>query len=114
VPSAKTAIFEKQNRYRIFILKMSLLADAALSPRFSKTNCPMTTAIIRSFEPDKGLVRVIVTGAPAEVPLRVCGSDKSVVACLPRGQHICFNLVRDRNGGVAQSTSRRSENRAHR
>ncbi|HXP05999.1 MAG TPA: hypothetical protein VN808_17930 [Stellaceae bacterium] len=58
----------------------------------------MTTAIISSFEPDKGLVRVVVAGALAEVPLRVCGSDKAVVARLSRGQHIRFNLVQDRNG----------------
>lgn len=58
----------------------------------------MPTAIIRSFEPDKGLVRVVVTGALAEVPLRVRGSDKSVVARLPRGQHIRFHLAHDQNG----------------
>jgi hypothetical protein len=76
---------------------VSFLANPAPSPRFGEIY-PMTTAIIRSFEPDKGLVCVVVSGALAEVQLRVCGSNKSVVARLPPGQHIRFNLVHDRNG----------------
>ena len=58
----------------------------------------MATAVIRSFERDTGLVHVIVTGALAEVSLRVCGSDKSIVARLQPGQHIRFNLTRDQHG----------------
>jgi hypothetical protein len=58
----------------------------------------MSTAVIRWFEPDQGLVHVILAGALSEVPLRVCGSDRSIVARLQPGEHIRFNLARDRNG----------------
>jgi hypothetical protein len=60
--------------------------------------CPMTTAFIRSFEPDQGLVHVLLVGTLSEATLRVCGSDRSVVARLPPGEPIQFQLVRDRHG----------------
>jgi hypothetical protein len=58
----------------------------------------MTAAVIRSFEADKGLVRVVVAGALSETPLRVRGSDCRTVARLRRGQHIRFSLVIDCTG----------------
>jgi len=60
--------------------------------------CLMTTAVIRSFEPDQGLVHVLLVGTLCETTLRVRGSDKSVVARLPRGEPIQFELARDRHG----------------
>jgi hypothetical protein len=58
----------------------------------------MTTAVIRSFEPDLGLVHVLLVGTLSETTLRVRGSDWSVVARLGRGEPIQFELVRDRHG----------------
>ncbi|HML11149.1 MAG TPA: hypothetical protein VK432_09830 [Stellaceae bacterium] len=58
----------------------------------------MTAAIIRSFEPDRGIVRVLLAKTLTEASLRVCGSDKSVIARLPPGEPIEFELVRDRRG----------------
>ncbi len=58
----------------------------------------MTTAVIRSFEPDLGSVRVLLVGTLSETTLRVCGSDRSIVARLPAGEPIQFELVRDRHG----------------
>ena len=58
----------------------------------------MTAAVVRAFEADKGLIHVIIAGALEEIPLRVSGSDRKVVAHLQRGRHIRFNLTIDRNG----------------
>jgi hypothetical protein len=58
----------------------------------------MTTAVIRSFEPDLGLVHVLLVGTLSETTLRVWGSDRSTVARLGRGEPIQFELVRDRDG----------------
>jgi hypothetical protein len=58
----------------------------------------MTTAVIRSFEPDLGLVHVLLVGTLSETTLRVRGSDRSIVARLGRGEPIQFELVRDRHG----------------
>ena len=58
----------------------------------------MATAVIRYFEPDQGLVHVLLVGTLSETSLRVRGSDRSVVARLPRGEPIKFRLARDRQG----------------
>jgi len=58
----------------------------------------MTTAVIRSFEPDRGLVHVLLVGTLSEATLRVRGSDRSTVARLRRGEPIQFELVRYRHG----------------
>jgi hypothetical protein len=58
----------------------------------------VTAAIIRSFQPDSGIVRVLLAKTLTETSLRVRGSDKSVVARLPLGEPIEFELVRDRRG----------------
>ena len=58
----------------------------------------MTAAVVRAFEADKGLIHVIIAGALEEIPLRVSGSDRKVVAHLQRGRHIRFNLTIDHNG----------------
>ena len=58
----------------------------------------MTTAVIRSFEPDRGLVHVLLVGALSETILRGCGGDRSIAACLPAGEPIELELVRDRHG----------------
>jgi hypothetical protein len=66
--------------------------------RASAELCPMTTAVIRSFEPDRGFVQVLLVASLSETALRVRGSDKSIVARLPRGEPIQFRLARDRRG----------------
>jgi hypothetical protein len=66
--------------------------------RASAELCLMTTAIIRSFEPDRGVAHVLLVGSLSETALRVCGSDKSIIARLPRGEPIQFQLARDRRG----------------
>jgi|HubBroStandDraft_2_1064218.scaffolds.fasta_scaffold1912901_1 hypothetical protein len=58
----------------------------------------MTTAVIRSFEPDRDLVHVLLVGNLSEATLRVRGSDRSIIARLPCGEPIHFQLVRDRQG----------------
>jgi len=57
----------------------------------------MTTAVIRSFEPDRGLVHVLLVGTLSEATLRARGSDRSTVARLRRGEPIQFELVRYRH-----------------
>ena len=61
----------------------------------------MTTAIIRSFEPDKGLVCVVVTGALAEVPLR------------PEIDLLCALLIVERQLVVTVPVRRRARPLAH-
>jgi hypothetical protein len=58
----------------------------------------MTAGVIRSFEPDQGLVHVLLVGTLCEATLRVRGSDRLLVARLPQGEPIRFELVRDRQG----------------
>jgi hypothetical protein len=58
----------------------------------------MTAGVIRSFEPDQGLVHVLLVGTLCVATLRVRGSDRLVVARLPQGEPIRFELVRDRHG----------------
>lgn len=60
----------------------------------------MTTAVIRSFRPDHGLVIVKVDGRAPDVALRVCGSDRSTVAGLRPGQRIQFDFQCDHHGHV--------------
>ena len=58
----------------------------------------MTAGILRSFDADHGLVRVLLVGNLSEATLRVRGSDKSTVARVPCGKPIQFELVRDGQG----------------
>ena len=58
----------------------------------------MTAGVIRSFEPDEGLLRVLLVNDLSERTLRVRGSDKSIVAHLPHGEPIQFQLVHDCRG----------------
>jgi hypothetical protein len=58
----------------------------------------MTAAVIRSFEPDQGLVHVLLVGTLSETTLRVSGNDRRTIARLPRGEPISFQLARDRYG----------------
>lgn len=60
----------------------------------------MTTAVIRSFNPDHDLVVVKVEGRAPDVALRLCGSDKSTVAKLRPGQRIRFDFQCGRHGQV--------------
>jgi len=48
----------------------------------------MTKPVIRSFEPDLSLVHVLLIETLSEMALRVCGSDRSIVARLERGEPI--------------------------
>ena len=63
-----------------------------------KRSLTVTAAILRSFEPDRGIVRTLLAKTLTETSLRVCGSDKSVIAHFPLGELIEFELVRDRHG----------------
>jgi hypothetical protein len=60
----------------------------------------MTTAVIRSFRPDHGLVIVNVDGRAPDVALPVCGSDRSTVATLRPGRRIRFDFQCGRHGQV--------------
>ena len=60
----------------------------------------MTTAVIRSFNLDHGLVIVKVDGRAPDVALRLCGSDRSTVANLMPGRRIRFDFQRGRHGQV--------------
>jgi hypothetical protein len=58
----------------------------------------MTAAVFRSFEPDQGLVRVLLVATMSETTLRVRGTDRQTIARLPCGEPISFQLARDRYG----------------
>jgi hypothetical protein len=58
----------------------------------------MAAGVLRSFEPDDGVIHVLLIEGLSETALRVCGSDKLTAARLPRGEAIQFQLVRDRQG----------------
>jgi cold shock CspA family protein len=82
------------------------LPVSALETEFSQADLisagviVMTTAVIRSFRPDHGLVIIKVDGMAPDVALRVCGSDRSTVAELRPGQRIQFDFQCDRHGHV--------------
>jgi hypothetical protein len=58
----------------------------------------MVAAVIRSFEPDQGIMRVLLVGTMSETALRVRGSDRRTIARQPQGKPISFELARDRYG----------------
>jgi hypothetical protein len=58
----------------------------------------MTAGVFRSFEPDQGLVHVLLVATMSETTLRVRGSDRRTIARLPCGEPISFQLERDRHG----------------
>jgi hypothetical protein len=82
----------------IFYLGRAFSSGESALGRVSAELCPTTTAVIRSFEPDRGLVDVLLVGTLSEATSRVRGSDRSTVARLRRGEPIQFELVRDRHG----------------
>ena len=61
---------------------------------------PMTTAVLRSFNPDQGIVTVKVDGRSPDVALRVCGSDRSTILRLSPGHRISFEFACNRHGQV--------------
>jgi hypothetical protein len=58
----------------------------------------VVSGVVRSFEPDQGLVCVLLVEDLCEKTFRVRGSDRSTVAHLLRGDPIQFQLARDRRG----------------
>jgi len=60
----------------------------------------MATAVLRSFKPELDLIIVKLDGRSAEVALRVSASDRSIIARLPPGHKIGFDLECDRHGRV--------------
>jgi hypothetical protein len=60
----------------------------------------MTTAVLRSFNPDHDLIIVKVDGRSPQVALKVCRSDRSTMARLPAGSRIHFDFACDRHGQV--------------
>ena len=60
----------------------------------------MTTAVIKSFNRDHGLVIVKIDGGAADIALRLGSSDRSTVAKLSPGQRIRFDFQCSRHGQV--------------
>jgi len=60
----------------------------------------MTTAVIKSFKADRGIVIVKVDERSPGVALRLCGSDRTTVAKMLPGQRIQFEFACDRKGNV--------------
>jgi cold shock CspA family protein len=58
----------------------------------------MTTATLKSYSLDQNTALVSVDGSASDVALRLCGSDKSVVAHLVPGQKIRFDVSVNRRG----------------
>ena len=58
----------------------------------------MTAGVLRSFEPDEGVVQVLLVDDMSETTLRVRGSDRVTIARLAPGEPIQFHLVRDNQG----------------
>jgi cold shock CspA family protein len=72
----------------------------------------MTTAILKSFNRDRGYAVLKLDRPPHELAAHVMGSDRAVMAAIAPGQRVRFDLDRDRHGRAFAIDVQPAPNRA--